>query len=255
MQESVLTDLVISKVFSVANLYSPEGKKGKRINRDCWAVIMKYEGETHYLSDGQKYISDINHPVILPKGCTYDWNCTKAGRFYSIEFECESSFREPIPFTLTTGDQLLKKFKELEYRRNLKASTIQLESIRDTYSILLALIKSQSDNYVPTTKKDKLAPAIEYISQNYNQKIANRQLAEITGLSTVYFRKLFTQAYGISPIVYTQNLRIEKAKELLKSDYGTLSDLAISLGYTSLYDFSRAFKKHTGVAPSRYKNT
>jgi len=57
---------------------------------------------------------------------------------------------------------------------------------------------------------------------------------------------------GVSPITYAKQLRIEKAKEMLKSDYGTLSDIAQSLGYSSLYDFSRDFKKHTGVAPSKY---
>ena len=58
---------------------------------------------------------------------------------------------------------------------------------------------------------------------------------------------------GISPIAYTKQLRIEKAKEMLKSDYGTLFDIALSLGYSSLYDFSRDFKKYAGVAPSKYK--
>ena len=58
---------------------------------------------------------------------------------------------------------------------------------------------------------------------------------------------------GTSPIVYTRRLRIEKAKEMLRSDYGTLSDVAQSLGYASLYDFSRDFKKHTGVTPSKYE--
>ena len=42
---------------------------------------------------------------------------------------------------------------------------------------------------------------------------------------------------------------IKKAKEMLKSDYGTLSDIALSIGYSSLYDFSRDFKKHTGTSP------
>ena len=57
---------------------------------------------------------------------------------------------------------------------------------------------------------------------------------------------------GVSPITYVHQLRIEKAKAMLKSDYGTVSNIAESLGYHSVYDFSRDFKKHTGVAPSRF---
>ena len=44
----------------------------------------------------------------------------------------------------------------------------------------------------------------------------------------------------------------EKAKQMLRSDYGSLSHVALSLGYANLYDFSRDFKKHTGIAPSKY---
>ncbi|MBQ8416169.1 MAG: helix-turn-helix transcriptional regulator, partial [Clostridia bacterium] len=78
-------------------------------------------------------------------------------------------------------------------------------------------------------------------------------LAELCGISTVYFRKLFTQSYGTSPISYMHAIRIKKAKEMLKSDFGTIGDLSLSLGYKSIYDFSRAFKRHTGVSPTQYK--
>ena len=71
-------------------------------------------------------------------------------------------------------------------------------------------------------------------------------------MSSVYFRKMFTQIMGGSPIAYVKQFRIEKAKEMLKSDYGTLTDIASMLGYASLYDFSRDFKKQTGVPPSKY---
>ena len=141
----------------------------------------------------------------------------------------------------------------MERKRNFKKPTMGMESIRDTYSILLALQQAEAEPYLSGEKHQKIAPAIEYISLNYHKNITNNALAELTGLSTVYFRKLFTGVTGVSPITYVHQFRIEKAKEMLASDYSTLSDVAQSLGYPSLYDFSRAFKKHTGVAPSKYK--
>ena len=130
---------------------------------------------------------------------------------------------------------------------------MELESIRDAYSILLAVTKHGSDYYLPTEKQQKIAPAIEYISQHYNENVTNDVLAAVVGMSTVYFRKLFTSIMGVSPITYVHQFRTEKAKEMLKSDYGSLSDIALSLGYSGLYDFSRDFKKHAGVAPSKYE--
>ncbi|MBQ7335110.1 MAG: helix-turn-helix transcriptional regulator [Clostridia bacterium] len=213
---------------------------------------MKYEGETEYTSNGKSYLSNFDHMVILPKGCTYDWKCTRSGHFSIIEFESEMTYREPFGFFVKNGEKMLKMFKELEYKRNLKKPMMEMESIKDTYAIVLALTQADSDRYLPTEKQQKIAPAVEYISRHYNKNLTNDELARLTGLSTVYFRKLFTDIMGVSPIAYAHELRIRKAKEMLQSDYGALSDLAHSLGYSSLYDFSRDFKKHTGVAPSKY---
>ena len=252
MTIDILSDLVITKVYSVSTLYTPEMTKLRRNDRQRWAVVIKYEGETVYSSNGKRFLSDIEHIVILPKGCSYEWQCTRSGHFSIIEFESESTFCEPISFSVKNGEKILKKFKDLEYKRNLKKPMVELESIRDTYSILLVLMQAVEARYLPTEKQQKIAPAVEYISQHYNENITNDELAEISGISTVYFRKLFSSVVGVSPIVYARRLRIEKAKEMLRSDYGTLSDVAQSLGYASLYDFSRDFKKHTGVSPSKY---
>lgn len=252
MYLDILSNLVITRVYSASTLYTPENTKLKRKDRSRWAVVIKYEGETIYTSNGKRVLSDLNHLVILPKGCSYDWECTKSGHFSIIEFECEAIFCEPISFTVKHGEKFLKQFKELENKRNLRSFMFEAESIKDTYAIILSLVRADSEAYVPNGKQKKLQPAIEYISQNYSKNITNDTLSAISGMSTVYFRKLFTQMMGVSPIAYTKQLRIEKAKEILKSDYGTLSDVAQSLGYANLYDFSRDFKKHTGVAPSKY---
>ncbi len=254
MSIDILSNLVITKVNSILTLYNPKTIKSVRNNRPCWAVIIKYEGETVYTSNGKRFLSDINHMAVLPRGCSYNWECTKSGHFSIIEFESELTYNEPICFTVKNGEKILKMFRELEYKRNLKNPMVEAESIRDTYSILLALTKADAERYLPTEKKKKVSIAVEYISCNYNKSITNDELAVLTGLSTVYFRKLFTDIMGMSPIVYARKLRIEKAKEMLKSDYGTLSDAAHALGYSSLYDFSRDFKKHTGVSPSKYES-
>ncbi|MBE6600605.1 MAG: helix-turn-helix transcriptional regulator [Ruminococcaceae bacterium] len=253
MKIEILSNLVITKVYSVSTFYNPKNTKLKRTDRQRWAVVIKYEGETVYYSNGKQFLSDIGHIVILPKGCFYDWQCTKSGHYSIIEFESESTFCEPLSFPVKNVETILKMFKDLEYKRNLRRSTVEIESICDTYSILLALIQAETARYIPTEKQQKIAPAIEYISQHYNENIKNDKLAAITGLSTVYFRKLFTGIMGVSPITYVHRFRIEKAKEMLKSDYGTLSYIARSLGYPSLYDFSRDFKKYTGTAPSKYE--
>ena len=47
---------------------------------------------------------------------------------------------------------------------------------------------------------------------------------------------------------------MEKAIEMLDSDYGTITNLAESLGYQNVYHFSSAFKKYYGLSPLQYKH-
>ena len=251
----VLSNLVITKVSSVSTMYTPAGTKIKRSSRPRWAIVLKYEGQTVYTSNGKKFLSNATHMVILPKGCSYEWECTQAGHYAILEFESDMTHPEPLGFVIKNTEKIQKIFRELEYKRNLKQPMAELESIRDAYTVILMLQKAQRKAYYPSEKLQKIEPAMAYISQNYNKEITNDALAALTGLSTVYFRKLFTQIMGVSPIAYVHQLRIWKAKEMLKSDYGTLSDIAQSLGYPNLYDFSRTFKKHTGIAPSKYETT
>ena len=254
MQTELLENLAVTGVHSASTMFTPASVKTRKKDRPRWAVVLKYEGETVYTSGGKRFVSDLHHVVILPKGCCYEWQCTESGHFAIIEFESAGSYPEALCFPVKNGQRLLRLFQEMEYKRNLRKPMYEMESVRDLYTILLQLNSDSPDRYIAGTQQKKILPAVEFISQNYSKNITNDMLAEAAGMSTVYFRKLFTAAMGISPIAYTKQLRIEKAKEMLKSDYGTLSDVAQSLGYANLYDFSRDFKKHTGVAPSKYES-
>lgn len=252
MTEEILSNMIITKIHSVSTMYSEKNAGSKRKNRSLWALVIKYEGETRYTSNGREYISNINNIAILPKGCDYDWRCVKSGHFSIIEFDCDKSHRDIFSFNVKNGEMYLKTIKKLEINRFLKRTTYMLDELKDLYGLISSLLHSVEHKYLPSGKEQKILPAIEYIVKNYNKKICNDELAAVTGLSTVYFRRLFNETVGISPIRYAGLIRMKKAEEMLKSDYSAISDIAYSLGYNNVYEFSRDFKKRIGISPSKY---
>lgn len=247
-----LSDLTIKKVHSISTMYSEKGAGSKRTNRPVWALVIKYEGETMYFFNGKECISNINNIAVLPKGCNYSWCCTKAGHFSVIEFECEKTYQDIFSFNVKNGESYLNIIKKMEINRTLKKPAYMLDELRDLYGLISLLLKSTVQKYIPSVKEKKILPAIEYIAENYNKHIRNDELASITGMSTVYFRKLFKEVTGTSPIRYIQSVKMKKAKEMLKSDYPGMSDIAVSLGYNNIYEFSREFKKAVGKPPLKY---
>ncbi len=252
MRSNFLSNIIITDFYYSLNPYTEQYVRNKRVNRPCWSIVIKYEGETIYTSNRKKYISNLNNVIVLPRGSSYEWVCTKSGHYATVEFECNIQSDEIFSFHVKDGNKLLKKMREIEYKQAVKGIMYKQEIIKNLYSIILSMTDEFKQKYVPNKKLDKLTPAINYIATNYNKRIKNDELAKLTGLSTPYFRKLFTEAMGDSPISYMTSLRIKKAQEMLQSDYGSITNIAQSLGYSNIYDFSRDFKKHTGVSPSRY---
>jgi AraC-like DNA-binding protein len=253
MDVGILSNLVITDVSSVSTLYTTKGTRVRREGREGWAFVLKYEGETVYICNGKRHISDSSSILLLPRGCSYEWCCTRSGHFLIVEFQCDATHEEILCFAVKESDRFLQDLRAMEQRLLLKRGLWRVASIRDVYSILLRLVEESEKRYLPNDKKEKIAPAIEYIATHYTTTVTNDDLASLCGVSTVYFRKLFEQIYNTSPIAYVQDLRIKKAKEMLETDYGSIGDIALSLGYKSIYDFSRAFKKHTSLSPSRYR--
>ena len=252
MDKNFLSDLIITKLHSVYSIYHEKGAGAERADRPCWAVVLKYTGETVYVCRGKSCVSDFRTMALLPKGSAYRWTCTKAGYVYIAEFDCNLTADDICSLPVGCGDKILQLFKESENRLNTKAPYGRLAAFRNMYALFSLLAECGRQTYIPSDQRRKLAPAIDYIGKNLNRRLYNDELAAVTGLSTVYFRRLFTAAYGLSPAAYIQRLRVEKAKDMLKSDYGSITDIALSLGYADIYDFSRVFKRIVGVAPTAY---
>jgi AraC family transcriptional regulator len=98
-----------------------------------------------------------------------------------------------------------------------------------------------------------LKQLLDYIHANLAQDIKLTNLAQIVGMSQYYFCQLFKQSMGIAPYQYVIQLRVERAKQLLKCREMAISDVALACGFANQSHFTKHFRKLTGITPKAYR--
>lgn len=234
-------------------LNSPVGVVTRQNSRRCWGIALKAGGKTLYQQDGKEILSDKYHVVLLPKGARYAWTCTEPGACIVIDFDAPEGSHTIRNLEIADNSFFLAAFARLEACMTLETPLGHFEAMEQLFSLLAALTKADSARFSHRDKRHILTPAVNHMLESYaDPQISNDRLAQLCGISTVYFRKTFESVYGTSPIRYLHELRIHKAKAILSGDFGSISQVAESVGYSSVYHFSKMFRLYTGVSPSAY---
>ncbi|MGI9056825.1 MAG: helix-turn-helix transcriptional regulator [Pyrinomonadaceae bacterium] len=79
------------------------------------------------------------------------------------------------------------------------------------------------------------------------------KLADAVGLSVPHFQKLFKSNVGLPPMTFLQDLRLEKASELLERTFLQIQEIRLQVGLQHDSHFTRDFKKKYGVNPTQYR--
>lgn len=191
--------------------------------------------------------------MLLPKEKPYTYEILELGPCVSIEFECVGDIEDFHGFNVADNTELRKLIYNITQLWKAKSGGYMLSLLSAFYELLHVLYLSENVDYGIRKKEGILAPVISYINEHYaDTDITNERLAGIADMSTVYFRKLFTQRYGISPMKYLTNVRIETAKNLLLGGNLSVTEVGEAIGFSNVYSFSRAFKKHTGISPTDF---
>ena len=108
-------------------------------------------------------------------------------------------------------------------------------------------------NYQETTNFNRIAEAIEYLTQNFKEQPKLDEVAKQVHLSPFHFQRLFTEWAGVSPKKFLQFLTIEYAKNILKEE-NSVFDAAFETGLSGTGRLHDLFIKIEGMTPGEFKN-
>ena len=101
---------------------------------------------------------------------------------------------------------------------------------------------------------DRLVEMLNFIQTNY-QTVTLEDMAEAFHLSEPYISKYIKDKSGLTFGEHVTNIRMKRAKTLLKNGNMTVENIAYSVGYQNVEHFNRVFKKNFEMTPVQYRNS
>ena len=101
--------------------------------------------------------------------------------------------------------------------------------------------------------QDKLKDVLVFIDESLGESVKVRALAERVGLSQFHFARMFRRSVGRPPHGYLTDLRMERAKRLLRETDLPLARVAALVGYQTQAHFTGVFHREVGVTPRSYR--
>lgn len=117
------------------------------------------------------------------------------------------------------------------------------------YSLERNIILNKDSKHVDMVNKARLR-----IRESLEDSLTIQEIAQELGISYSSFRKLFKEHTGFAPALYQQNLKLQRAKELLSTSNESIKEIAYRLNFESPDYFSAKFKTQTGMTPSEFRN-
>ncbi len=227
-----------------------------------YQLIIVTDGTLHIADANQHYEISANEYLIMKSGYQYGDKPSLCS-FYWLHFECpmlhianEPVFTLPLRGTISSMNRIRAAFTQLndveftyEDKRtnNLYAMNILLE----IYNQIQASASSANHSF-----KDYLLQNVRnYIKWNRAYHLTVSDLAKYLGYHPKYLSSLFHKEIGITLKQFLINETMECAKVELCNSNRSIVSIALSLGFCDGHAFSYAFKHHTGMTPTEYRNS
>ena len=221
---------------------------------------LTYDGKNYTLSQGSCVFINCKTPYSHTTADSDLWKLRWIhffGPTLSSIYDkyCERGGRPA--FSLSTGElaQVTAVWNDL---MTIAKSSDHLKDMRinEQLGALLTLIMEQSWHPEDRTTAPKRALVVDvksYIDEHYNETISLDDLSNRFYIDKYYLTKTFRSQFGLNISTYIRDIRITKAKQLLRFSDKTVEEIGYEVGIGNPAYFSRVFKEVEGVGPKKYR--
>ena len=115
---------------------------------------------------------------------------------------------------------------------------------------LLSLVANEKEQLLPPYTEE----ALNYIKDNYREKISVEDIAAQVQLSSSHLFAVFKKEFGVSPISFLNSYRMSIAAEQLQGTTKSINQIASEVGIDDSIYFNKIFKKYYQMSPTEYRN-
>lgn len=227
---------------------------------DTWSIGLIDAGACNFDLAGKSQQAVQGDVVIIPPGDVHDCNPAGGAWAYRMFYFSDEYMRRVLADNGASQTLLQHQkavLKQPELFKKLNAVQQQVAHCSDSLAIQQGLLEALLYLHQPEAQRGKESPRIakakEYLAADLGAKADLQQLAAELELSPYYFIRLFKRHTGLSPHAWRLQKRLNRAKQLILQGQ-TLSDVALTLGFTDQSHFSHSFYRSVGATPGCYQN-
>lgn len=101
--------------------------------------------------------------------------------------------------------------------------------------------------------KEDIKKVVDYMNENCTSGVSCTELSDLIKMGKHSFLRNFKAQMDKTPYEYLLDLKIEKAKKMLKANEYTITEISLMCGFSSHSHFTATFKKKTGISPTEYR--
>ena len=247
-QNLMITDIVqiFEGEFNPGNFPGP-----KHRNHD--GLVYYLEGKAIYKFDGYSLEVDPGCFFFLAKGSHYTIEIQEKSKYIcaDIHFTENPQIRKSCVFS-PVPPSIREDFIALLHEWNQNRPRRIPYCLGIIYTLYAQAITAENDQ--DGRKEHLFLQASTYFLKHYPDfSLSVQETAAHVGISEVHLRRIFRDVAHVTPVRYLMDLRLEQAKILLQSSNYSIFEIALAVGFSDQYYFSRLFKKSNGQTPSEYR--